>query len=182
MLKFHFLCLFFSYILLPIFTLVPVFGKYPASASTSLSPLEAADLGFSQTKLRFHSFQPHIMKVRWMLSPSLALPVSEEAPLTFDCYYYIILITATITNLGPPFIPPPHFPRLHCSRFPQTLLCFSHYNALRGTPKTLSRYPPSHDLHLPLATSSFLSTSDSLSLSKLFLPHILASPRPILSK
>ena len=91
--------------------MVPVFGKYPTSASTSFSPLATADLCFYQTKLGFHCFQPHIMKVRRILSPSLILPVSEEAPLTFHYCYYIILITVTTANLGPPCIPSPYFPR-----------------------------------------------------------------------
>ena len=80
--------------------MVPVFGKYPTSASTSFSPLATADLCFYQTKLGFYCFQPHIMKVRRILSPSLILPVSEEAPLTFHYCYYIILITVTIATLG----------------------------------------------------------------------------------
>lgn len=119
----------FSYILFPVFTLVPVFGKYPTSASTSFSPLATADLRFYQAKLGFHYFQPHIIKVRWIQSPSLILPGSKETPLTFHCYYYIILITVTIINLDPPCIPPPHFPVPHCSWFPQSLLCSSHYKA-----------------------------------------------------
>lgn len=112
--------------------MVPVFGKYPTSASTSFSPLATADLCFYQTKLGFHCFQPHIMKVRRILSPSLILPVSEEAPLTFY-YCYIILITVTTANLGPPCIPPPYFPRPHCSGFPRSLLCSAHCKAHKVT-------------------------------------------------
>lgn len=51
-------------------------------------PPGAADLCFYQTKLGLHCLQPRVMKVRQTPGPSLILPVSEEAPLTFRCYYY----------------------------------------------------------------------------------------------